>query len=138
MVNVTFCSLASWVDSSRGDVHVEFVQGIHGEDLDPPDEHQRLKVAVFLKNHVYGRTRRPTFTQLIRRQWVQYPLPYNRMSRVVPTPEWFDECVAGLQRHVDDATAAAALADELDDESDEGDEGEEDDEVEELDGEDDE
>jgi hypothetical protein len=145
MVNVTSCSLASWLDSSRGDVHIELVQGIHGDEVS-----QRLTVAVFLKRHVYGRTRRITFTQLIQRQWLQYPVPYNRMSRVVPTPDWFAECEADLQPHVDEPAAAAALADELDDEEDEEvegedddeneeseeeDEGEEDDEVEELDGE---
>jgi hypothetical protein len=140
MVNVTCCSLASWLGSSGADMHVDLVRGAHIVKIDPPDKHQRLRVATFLKRHVYGRTRRPTFTQLIHRQWVQYPLPYNRMSRVVPTPGWFAECVAGLQRHVDDAVAAvaAALAGELDDESDEEDDGEEADEVEESDGEDDE
>jgi hypothetical protein len=111
-------------------VRVELIRGVGEVEVDPPDYRQRLRVVEFLKRHVYGRTRRPTFTQLIQRQWWQYPLPYNRMNRVVPTPGWFAGCVAGLQRHADDAVAAAAatLADELDDESDEEDEDEEDDE----------
>jgi hypothetical protein len=103
--HVTYCSLASWLHSLRADMHVDLVHGAHIVKIDPPDKHQRLRVATFLKRHVYGRTRRITFMQLIHRQWRQYPLPYNRMSRVVPTPEWFDECEADLQRQVDNAAA---------------------------------
>jgi hypothetical protein len=115
---LTCCSRVTWFDSSRGDVHVEFVQGIHGEeDDDPPDEQDRLTVAAFLKSHIYGRTRRIHFSQLTQRQWRQYPLPYDRTNRLVLPPDWFTGCVADL-----DAAA----------------EGEEDDEVEESDGEDDE
>jgi hypothetical protein len=138
MVNVTSCSLASWLHSLRADMHVDLVQGAHKVDLRPPDKHQRLRVAAFLKRHVYGRTRRITFTQLIHRQWLQYPLPYNRTNCLVLPPDWFTGCVADLQRQLDDAAAAAALAVALADESEEEDEGEEDDENEESEEEDDE
>jgi hypothetical protein len=103
-------------------VHIEVVQGIAEVDVFSSHEQDRLKVAVFLKNHVYGRTRRITFTQLTQRQWLQYPLPYSRVavSRDIPTPDWLAECEADLQQEAD--AVIAALADELDDESDEADE----------------
>jgi hypothetical protein len=113
------CSPASCFDSSRPDVSVGLVEGVEDVIEDPPDYQQRLKVAAFLKRHVYGRSHRITFSQLTQRQWRQYPLPYDRADRYihVPTPDWFAECVANLQRQVDEAAAAAALAVALDEES---------------------
>ena len=61
---------------------------------DEPNDHDfvehQLVLLSWLQKYVYGRNRRITFHQLIRREWCQYPLPYNRYSVRVPTPDWIE------------------------------------------------
>jgi hypothetical protein len=81
------------------------------EVADSSDFSQQLRVTHWLRRHIYSRARRVTFTQLTRRQWQQYPLPYDRTNRHIPTPSWLDDREAELDEMFAMATGAALLAD---------------------------
>jgi hypothetical protein len=84
------------------------------EKADPRRLRQQLKVADWLRRYVYGRTRRINFTQLIQRQWLQYPLPYDRLKLRIPTPDWLADR-EGRLRVLYDGAIGSGVIDEADD-----------------------
>jgi len=74
-----------------------------------------LHAADFLCQHVYGRSRVPSLTALLQRQFRPVPpLPLRRDSLLLSRPEWFEpralELVQVLQQQEADEQAAAAVA----------------------------
>ena len=62
-----------------------------------------LELADFLRLHVYGRSRVPSLTALLQRQFRPLPpSPFRPDALLIQQPEWFKQTALDLQRRRDD------------------------------------
>ena len=73
------------------------------------------EIADFLRQHIYGRSRVPSLTALLQRQFRPAPpLPIRRDSLLISRPDWFESRVDELEQTLQQ------LEDDVDEQEDDG------------------
>ena len=85
-------------------------------DADVANALQRTsKIADFLRQHIYGRSRVLPLSQLLQRQFRPVPpLPFRRDSLLINQPDWFESRLDELERTLQQ------LEDDMDEQEDDG------------------